>query len=271
VPTADEADQLHATPAATGSIAGAETARRAVRLVEVVAASDSPITLDAVATSAQLSRPTTYRLLRVLAEERWLERSGRTEWGVGSRLARLGRNLVQAIDPVTVVQPSLATLAKVSGETACLHLHDGDSALLATGSESENQALRRVAAVGERTPLVRGSAGIAILAHLDTAERGRFIDSVAPVERGALRRRLDETGRRGWASSVGENHPGVAGIAAPVFAGPGGNVIGSISLAGPAGRWTARARREAAAKLVQACAEVSAELAAQRPPASPGR
>jgi DNA-binding IclR family transcriptional regulator len=271
VPTAGEVDEGRPTRTATASIAGAETARRAVRLVEVIAASDSPITLDAVATSARLSRPTTYRLLRVLAEEQWLERSGRTEWRVGSRLTRLARNLVQAIDPVAVVQPSLATLAKASGETACLHLHDGDSALLATGSESENQALRRVAAVGERTPLVRGSAGIAILAHLDPAEQGRFLRSVARDERGALRRRLAETGRRGWASSVGENHPGVAGIAAPVFAGPGGDVIGSISLAGPAGRWTARARRQAATKLVQTCAEVSAELSAQVSPASPGR
>jgi DNA-binding IclR family transcriptional regulator len=159
-----------------------------------------------------------------------------------------------------VVQPVLQDLAAATGETACLHLVDGDAALLAAGVESAAHVLRRVAATGERTPLTRGCAGIAILAHLDTAAQERLVAGLAPKARSTLRKRLTVIARRGWSDSVGENHPGVAGIAAAIRAGSDGPVIGSLSVAGPANRWNDSARRRAVGTLTSACDKATRQL-----------
>jgi DNA-binding IclR family transcriptional regulator len=244
----------------TGATAGAETARRALRLVEIVTIAPDPVDLGAVVESSGLSRPTAYRLLRVLGEEGWLERVGRSEWRPGNRLRRLARARATTLDPVEVIQPVLRRLADGTGETASLHLLDSDTALLVAGAESSAHALRRVTAIGERTPLTRGSAGIAILAHLDTASQDRLLAGLSPTTRPKLRKRLVQTAQRGWSESSGENHPGVAGIAAAISAGPDGPVIGSISLAGPANRWNEAARHGAAGLLTAACHEASRQL-----------
>jgi DNA-binding IclR family transcriptional regulator len=240
--------------------AGAETARRALRLVEIVTSAGEPVDLSAVVDTSGLSRPTAYRLLRVLGEEGWLERVGRSDWRPGIRLRRLARAGATSLDPSRVVEPVLHKLADATGETACLHLLDGDVAVLAAGEESSAHALRRVAAIGERTPLTRGAAGIAILAQLDTAMQDRLLSSLAPSSRSKLRKRLAETARRGWSESSGENHPGVAGIAAALSAGSGGRVLGSISLAGPANRWTEASRHRAVGLLTSACQQATRQL-----------
>jgi DNA-binding IclR family transcriptional regulator len=240
--------------------AGAETARRALRLLEIVTAAGAPADLNGVVDASGLSRPTAYRLLRVLAEEGWLQRAGRSGWRTGSRLHRLARTATPPVDPVSAVGPVLARLAEATGETACLHLLDGDTALLAAGTESAAHALRRAAAIGERTPLIRGAAGIAILAALDEPARRRLLAGSTPEAHAALGDRLVQTARRGWAESSGENHPGVAGIAAAITAGTGGPVVGSISVAGPAHRWDAAARHRDAGVLTAACAEATRRL-----------
>jgi DNA-binding IclR family transcriptional regulator len=244
----------------TGATAGGETARRALRLLEIVTTAGGPVDLNAVVDTSGLSRPTAYRLLRVLGEEGWLERVGRSDWRPGSRLRRLAHVGATSIDPVEVVQPILLKLADATGETACLHLLEGDDVLLAAGEESSAHALRRVAAIGERTPLTRGAAGIAILSKLDTAAQDRLLAGLAPNARPKVRKRIAQTAGRGWSESSGENHPGVAGIAAPISAGPAGRVIGSISVAGPANRWNEAARHQAVGLLTSACHEATRHL-----------
>jgi DNA-binding IclR family transcriptional regulator len=231
-----------------------------LRLVEIVTAAADPLDLSAVVEASGLTRPTAYRLLRVLGEEGWLERVGRSEWRPGSRLRRLAPARTTTPDPAEVVQPVLHQLADATGETACLHLLDGSTALLVAGAESSAHALRRVTAIGERTPLTRGSAGIAILAQLDPASQDRLLAKLSPTDRTKLRKRLVATAEQGWCESSGENHPGVAGIAAPISISPGGPVLGSISIAGPANRWTQAARHRATRLLTSACQEASRQL-----------
>jgi IclR family transcriptional regulator, acetate operon repressor len=253
-------EQDTGTTTGNAAIAGAETARRALRLTEIVTTAGEPVDLATVVDASGLSKPTAYRLLRVLAEEGWLDRVGRSSWRPGTRLHRLARAGATSLDPVDVARPVLHKLADATSETACLHLLDGDAALLAAGQESSAHALRRVAAIGERTPLTRGAAGIAILAQLGHASQDRLLATLTPNSRSKLRKRLTETSRRGWSESMGENHPGVAGIAAAINAGPGGPVVGSISLAGPADRWNQAARNKAVRFLTSACEEATRRL-----------
>lgn len=224
--------------------AGAETARRALALVELIADAGAALDLSAVVDRSGLSRPTAYRLLRVLGEEGWLARTGRSGWSTGVRLQRLGRQLAQGPDPAQAVAPVLATVAAATGETACLHLIDGREVVLIAGSES-GHVLRRSVRVGERTPLFRGAAGTAALAFAAIDVKERVLRPLDSSTREEVERRLDTIKASGWSQSIGENHAGIAGIAAPVTAGSTGPTVGSISVAGPADRFTESARAAA--------------------------
>jgi DNA-binding IclR family transcriptional regulator len=57
-----------------GKVEGAETARRALRLIEAVTTAAEPIGLTELASSTGLSKSTCYRLVRVLQEELYVDR-----------------------------------------------------------------------------------------------------------------------------------------------------------------------------------------------------
>jgi DNA-binding IclR family transcriptional regulator len=161
----------------------------------------------------------------------------------------------------------LESLADITSETCTFHVLDGQYAVLAAGAESQAHALRLSALVGERTPLTRGCAGMVILAQLDLAGRESIFRRMAQANATVASdirtfdESLRESGRSGYAFSFGENHAGVAGMAAPVFRGAHGEVLASIAVSGPDGRWTQTAMESALPELLSTCKELSTALA----------
>jgi DNA-binding IclR family transcriptional regulator len=265
------------TSGAPAGIEGAETARRAGRLLEIVATAGRPAPLEWIGEQAGLSKSTAYRLLRALQDEGWLERAGRAGYQAGPRLIRLAAAIDPGHDITERARPWLESLASVTAETASLNVRDGNWAVTVTGAESTKHALHRAVQVGHRMPLARGCTGLAILAWLPAAEQeqaarelaaGEYI-SQADVD--GLGRRLSTIARDGFVRSAEENHPGLAAVAAPVFMGTGGPVVGSIAVAGPVGRWTREAIDAKVPDLLRACAELSASLAETQAAASAAR
>jgi IclR family transcriptional regulator, acetate operon repressor len=255
------------TAAGPAGIEGAETARRAGRLLEIVATAGRPAPLEWIGAQAGLSKSTTYRLLRALQDEGWLERAGRAGYQVGGRLIRLAAAIDPGRDIAERARPWLESLAALTAETASLNLRDGPWAVSVAGAESNRHALHRAVQVGHRTPLGRGCTGLAIMAWLPAAEQERVTRELAadahlsPADVAGLGRRLSAIVRDGFVRSAEENHPGLAAVAAPVFIGPRGPVVGSIAIGGPVGRWTRAAIDASVPDLLRACAELSASLA----------
>jgi IclR family transcriptional regulator, acetate operon repressor len=253
-----------------GGIEGAETARRAGRLLEIVATAGRPAPLEWIGEEAGLSKSTTYRLLRALQDERWLERAGRTGYQVGPRLVRLAALVDPGRDLARLAQPWLESLAARTSETASLNIRDGSWAVVVSGAESTVHAVRRAVQVGHRLPLARGCTGLAMLAWLPAPEQQRIARELAAgghipaadVDR--LGGRVQAIARDGFAISSEENHPGVAAVAAPVFAGPGGPVTGAIVIGGPVGRLTQTLIMDCVPDLLRATGELSALLADTR-------
>ncbi|HEX5289796.1 MAG TPA: IclR family transcriptional regulator [Streptosporangiaceae bacterium] len=265
------------TAGSPAGIEGAETARRAGRLMEIVATAGRPAPLEWIGEQAGLSKSTAYRLLRALQDEGWLERAGRAGYQAGPRLIRLAAAIDPGHDITERARPWLESLASVTAETASLNVRDGNWAVTVTGAESTKHALHRAVQVGHRMPLARGCTGLAILAWLPAAEQeqaarelaaGEYI-SQADVD--GLGRRLSTIARDGFVRSSEENHPGLAAVAAPVFMGTGGPVVGSIAVGGPVGRWTREAIDASVPDLLRACAELSASLAETQAAASAAR
>lgn len=255
------------TSRASASIEGAETARRAGRLLEIVATAGRPAPLEWIGEEAGLSKSTTYRLLRALQDEGWLERAGRMGYQVGPRLVRLAAAIDPVRDIAEVAQPWLESLAARTSETATLNVRDGQWAVTAAGAESTRHALHRAVQIGHRMPLARGCTGLAILAWLPRADQREVTQEliagrhILPSDVEKLDGRLRLITRDGFVLSAEENHPGVAAVAAPVFIGTGGPIAASIAVGGPVGRWTKTAIAECVPDILRACAELSAALA----------
>ncbi|MER5671879.1 IclR family transcriptional regulator [Pseudonocardia alni] len=218
-------------------IRGAETARRTVRLLQALSARQ-PVLLEELCEVVGLNRSTTYRLVRVLQEEEFVERLPRGGgYRLGPAVAALTGRAPLSPELLAEARPALQELAEATGETVCLHRRVGDSVVLCLGVESERHVLRHVIRIGDAHPLVRGSAGSSILAHLDDAAEVVDRAGMPAPERRALERALREVVERGYATSHGENHPGLYGFAAPVVPLTGGEPELAVSVSGPDQRW----------------------------------
>ncbi|CCK25024.1 hypothetical protein BN159_0645 [Streptomyces davaonensis JCM 4913] len=235
---------------------GGNTARRALRLIEAVAASRSPVGLQELADTMGLSKPTAYRLLRVLQEESYLTRAESGGYRIGTQLMALAAQVMPRADVFVEARPTLQALAGLSGETATLHLRAGDEAILVLGVESSHD-LRRAARLGSATPLHRGCSGQAILAHLPAREASALLKRASEhADTSEIDRELGAVRAQGYALSEGANHPGLTGIAAPVLT-PAGQPAASVAVSGPSARWTAERAREFADILAEHCNRLS--------------
>ncbi|MDO0930035.1 IclR family transcriptional regulator [Streptomyces sp. TG1A-8] len=239
---------------------GGNTARRALRLLEAVAASRGPVSLQEVAETVGLNKPTAYRLLRVLQEEAYLVHVDSGGYRIGTQLMALAAQVMPRADAFVEARPVLQALARQSGETATLHLRAGDEAVLVLGVESAHE-LRRAARLGSTTPLHRGCSGQAILAYLPAREVTALLKR-APEhpDPSDVEHALSTVREQGFAVSEGANHPGLTGLAASVLT-PAGHPAASVAISGPSGRWTAAKAREFASVLNEHCARLTSLLA----------
>lgn len=224
------------------ALAGAEASSRGglgvVRLAELVGSDKSQ----------------TSRTLTTLAEGGLVERDPDTlayhiGWQVFALAARAGEPRLLAAAPSL-----LRGLVRDLGESAHVSVRQGASVLTIL-SEAPASAIHAPAAVGSLTPLATTSAGRALAFDLDPGELGALGLSAAAG-------RIAEARSLGYAIVREEFEPGLVAAAAPVHD-SGGRIVAAVNVSAPAFRFGARLE-EAAAAVVAAAAELSAELGAPR-------
>ena len=165
-----------------------QTLDRGLRLLAVLAESDSGRTVTELAADLGVARPVVYRLLATLEEHHLAHRAadGRARLGLGV-LALAGR-----VQPLLrdAAAPVLRRLADDVGATAHLTVVDGGEALAIAVVEPSWTSYHVAYRIGTRHALDRGAAGRAIL---------------------AARRGAD-----GFVATGGELQSGAHGIAAPL-------------------------------------------------------
>jgi DNA-binding IclR family transcriptional regulator len=121
--------------------------------------------------------------------------------------------------------------------------------------------------LGRRFPLHAGSSSTCILAFLPEAERDRYLSdntlealtTKTITDREDLRTRIASVRATGIAQSDGERQAGAGSVAAPVFSFDG-EVVGSLSVCGPAYRMHEEARAAIIPLVRQGADEVSRAL-----------
>lgn len=206
VPTEDPAPEAAARPSV-------QTLDRGLRLLEVIALSDTPLTLAELSQQMRLHRSIVYRLLRTLQDHHLVAHTA-LGYVVGTRAQSLGRRTLPMLQ--RIAKPEIAKLAARVGLTSFFVVRDGEEAVTLVSVEVESVRSRNVYSPGDRHPLTVGSPGIAIL-------------SAEPPHAGE-RPEVSRARGCGYAITRNEVVPGLGTLSAPVVS-TSGHAVAAVSIA----------------------------------------
>lgn len=177
-----------------------QTLDRGIRVLEVLAEAEQPLSIAQIAAALGVHRSIAYRILRTLEAHRLVTRNphGLLEPGVG--LATLARGVSRPLQSAAL--PELAAVANELGMTCFLVVPDGEDCVTLTSVEPRHSVVSVAQRPGTRHPINRGAPGIALLAGQPPRP-----DEPPPVTRAR---------QAGYATSHGEVIPGLSSIAVPL-------------------------------------------------------
>jgi len=167
-------DQQTAPPEADSS-----AALRAIKLLEMVAASDGPLGITEMIQLCGLPKPTVHRIAMQLLEAGLLSREPEGKrFAPGPRLAALGLKTMAHPAWRTPRHAILQALVRQCGETCNLTVLDGHEVLYLDRVEA-NWPLRLHFQPGSRVPAHASASGKLLIALLPARERKRLLDALA--------------------------------------------------------------------------------------------
>ncbi|WP_374635523.1 IclR family transcriptional regulator [Paracoccus sp. (in: a-proteobacteria)] len=182
------------------------------------------------------------RALTTFASRQFLTKDPVSQkYTLGARFLELAQVFRGHLSLSDMIRPMMQEISELSGETAFLCWLMQSQAVCIEICEAPD-SIRFSIEVGTRFPLHAGANARVILAHLDEKTReGLLQGGLEPLtpdtitEPARMRDELALIRERGWSSSLGEFRADTFGLAVPLFS-PGGNIVGSLSIAGPAYR-----------------------------------
>lgn len=253
----------------------AQTAERALSLLDVLAANGGRLRLSDLSQATDLNISTASRLLGALERSGLVERDDETgRYGLGLKILRLAQVVLDQSPLPDIGNPILARLMEDTGETATLCVPHDDTVMIIARVECTSP-LRSVARIGDQGPLYCTAHGKAMVAWLPAAAFARMIERGLPALTDltittpqAMTTALDQIRQHGYALDLGEREPGLVSIAAPVFDATR-QMVATCGVSGSRQRMGDDVIPTIAAHVVAAAARVSDQLGytARRAPA----
>ncbi len=224
------------------------------------------LTLTRLAEDLDLSKSTVLRLITPLVEADLIRRDPETgAFRLGPATLALGQAYLSSLDLRTVAKEPLRLLAKATGETCHLVVHDPPDVVYIDKVENE-RTVRMGSRIGSRVPAYRTAVGKAMLAWLGEEDLQVVFAAGMPAitehtitEPDRFRAELERVRRRGYAIDDRENEPEVRCLGAAVFDHTG-SVAGALSVSGLTSRITPARAREIAPLMVRTAGEISKAL-----------
>jgi IclR family acetate operon transcriptional repressor len=229
---------------------------RALDLLDVLAASEQPLTVAEIATRTGTSRTAAYNVIATFEIRGLLRRDSHHRYSLGWGLLELGERARAHSDLSDAAQPIVEELAEDTGETVLLGVLDQGSVIYVGKAESR-RSVRMVEAPGRRLPLHESASGLVLLAHAPPAFRDRYLAQSGLPPR--LLETTTEIRMRGHATSVQDLDPDLTSASVPVH-GPYGEPVAALTVAGPASRLTRERVEEFLPQILGAAAAVTKAL-----------
>jgi DNA-binding IclR family transcriptional regulator len=212
---------------------------RAFEIVEHLKAG-GPKTVTELAADFDVPKSTVQMYLNTLRSWNYVTKTDGA-YALGLQALEYGMSSLRTLPVYPEVRPKVEELAAATGELAACFVEEGGDAVYIYGIEGDN-SIRTNLSVGERTTLHSTASGKAILAHLPEERIDAIVDRGLEAETDhtitdpdELYRQLEEIREKGHASVDQESVEGMRAVAAPIRV--DGEVVASISLAGPANRF----------------------------------
>jgi DNA-binding IclR family transcriptional regulator len=219
----------------------------AIDILEAMGRAGRAIGVSEIARQTGLSKASAHHLLATLETRRFVMRDPssplyKLSWG----LYELGSNVLREADLTRLARPFLDKLAAQTGESVLLGILDSDSVLYLDRGEPP-AGLQMRANAGRRGPLHATASGKILLAFTtDQTMVERILGGSLPkytadtvTDPTALRKELALARQQGYSSCWQEREVGLCSLAVPLRD-HSGSVVGSLALAGPSTRLTAR-------------------------------
>lgn len=224
---------LRASESPAAAPGGAAAVDRALALLHAFRAGDSALTLAELAARTGLYKSTALRLLASLEHAGLLQKLEDGRYALGAELARLHAIYAASFSLDRVVLPVLKKLVQATGESAAYHVLQGQGATLSRlclfRVDSPHPVRDHIRA-GDVLPADRGSGGRVLMAFDPARQR----DAASRD-----RRLYAQIRERGFYAALGDRHPDVAGISAPVFHADG-TLAAALTLTMPSNRYDER-------------------------------
>jgi DNA-binding IclR family transcriptional regulator len=243
---------------------------RSLGILELLSSNGPELSLIELSEQLRLHKSTTHRLLGVLEQYRFVEKSSSSgKYRLGLKLFELGSKAIADLNWRERARRHLQRLAFDTGETAHLCILDDGEVLYLEKVEAP-RTVRVPSIVGRRYPAHCGGAGKALLAfqpeeEIDELIKRRGLKSytrntfTTPAQ---LKEGLRLVRERGYAVDNEEFEEGLECIGAPIKD-YSGKVIAAISIAGPTFRMTEEKIAVLARSVIEAAQELSADLGYQ--------
>jgi DNA-binding IclR family transcriptional regulator len=214
---------------------------RGFAVLDCFAAARRPLGNGEISRLTGIPRPTVTRLIATLVTLGHVRPApGKDLYELASGVVRLAQAFLGAIDVRSFARPHLVALAEATGASSFLGLRDGDEMLVVESGRSRSAVAFLGSDVGTRMSLATSALGRAWLAGVDAATRHAVLErwraargaNNRPVPGPALLAALDEARAQGYAVSLGEWHPNINAVAAPIRT-PSGEVV-TINCGSPA-------------------------------------
>ncbi|AWP28767.1 IclR family transcriptional regulator [Paenibacillus sp. Cedars] len=210
----------------------------------------------------QWSKGAVHKMLATLESEGFIKQNRLTrQYSLGYTCLELGNRVKRNNDWVSVARPYLERIAKLTKESVCLCVREGNEAIYMDKIDSP-LPIRFIIDAYRRFPLYATSASRVILAFSpDGVKEQIMIEPLAAFTEHSmksvkeLRERISRIEDQGYEISSNMRNVGVTGIAAPIYDSEG-QVNASISLVGPSDRIDQH-KEDWIQEVLQAAADIS--------------
>ncbi len=196
---------------------------RAIRILDLIAKSDQPMPLAAIAEALDIPRSTAHVILRDLVAESVLTCGKPPTYSVGVKAFEIGSAYLRGSGIAAVVGPELARLTGALRFTAHYAILDGTEALYLCKEDPPGLGIRLASSVGARLPshlTAVGKASLAWLGDEAVTEHVSLKTKDASGQAVTMKRLSAELARvreLGYATDDGQITAGIRCVAAPAF------------------------------------------------------
>ncbi|WP_209124270.1 IclR family transcriptional regulator [Alkalihalobacillus sp. BA299] len=208
-------------------------------------------------------KSTIFRLLDTLEAYNYIERNlDNHRYSLGFNFFRLGSIVQNQLDFRSVSLPIMKSLMEQTNETVELNVIDGSNRICVEKVDSPLD-VRNFVRIGERKPIHLGASGKVLLTFLPENEKKQVIENlgneISSYEIEQLLEEMESIKSSGYCVTTGERVPGSFAVAVPLF-GQNGQMVASLTIAGPIQRLSDERERELIEILLKGATEINERL-----------